>query len=535
MLLAKKMPRECGAGLMNDRFSGDNFLRTPGSRPARSPWPVDLAHIRPFRLGEVEVRPASREVVNGERREVLEPLVMQVLVALASARGETLSRDDLIAAGWGGRAVTDDALNRVISRLRALARDFGGFEVETITKVGYRLVANESGPVAGRTAAIPRRAILAGGALGLGVLTYGSWRLLRPPDTSPGAQLLIQKGMNALQNNDALDTQDPGSTLQAIGLLTDATRAAPQSAPAWGALAMAYAVRKRTVALPDRPGMAARSRAAAKRSLALDPVEARALGALRMLDPVYRHWREVEQKDRVAVRKNPRLPILLFIMSDMLGSVGRWREAARFSKQLDRTKFLIPGADRKLLVDLWSSGELQAADQFLEVAVRQWPQHPQIWRVRLAFLMYSGRPREALEVLRNESNQPLEIKPGFVDAVRGTAEALAGQRSSAEAVKRLLDDLKGDPSVAPQAAQACVALGAAGTALELLDGYYFGEGSWRMLAPKGGDEDRITNMLFEPVMSPIWRDRRFNRLLQRTGLEDYWRQTGTLPDYRRFA
>jgi len=341
--------------------------------------------------------------------------------------------------------------------------------------------------------------------------------------------------MNALQYNDALDTQDPGSTLQAIGLLTDATRAAPRSAPAWGALAMAYAVRKRTVALPDRPGMAARSRAAAKRSLALDPVEARALGALRMLDPVYRHWREVEQKDRAAVRKNPKLPILLFIMSDMLGSVGRWREAVRFSKQLDRTKFLIPGADRKLLIDLWSSGDLQAADQFLEVAVRQWPQHPQIWRARLAYLMYSGRPREALEVLRNDVNKPLEISPSFVDALRGTAEALAGQRSSKEAVQRLLDELRKDTSIAPQVGQACVALGAPGTAFELLDGYYFGEGPWGMLAPKGGDQDRVTNTLFQPVMSPIWRDRRFDNLLRRIGLEDYWRATGTLPDYRRFA
>lgn len=125
---------------MNERFSADVLLRRQGSAPPRSPWPIDLAHISTFHLGEVEVRPASREMVLGEQREVLEPLVMQVLVALASASGETLSRDDLIAACWGGRAVTDDALNRVMSRLRALSRSIGGFRVETITKVGYRLV-----------------------------------------------------------------------------------------------------------------------------------------------------------------------------------------------------------------------------------------------------------------------------------------------------------------------------------------------------------------------------------------------------------
>jgi len=98
-------------------------------------------------------------MVRGEQHEVLEPLVMQVLVALASAAGETLSRDDLIAACWGGRAVTDDALNRVMSRLRALARRFGGFHVETITKVGYRLVTDgEVEPAARFSSPISRRA-----------------------------------------------------------------------------------------------------------------------------------------------------------------------------------------------------------------------------------------------------------------------------------------------------------------------------------------------------------------------------------------
>ena len=123
---------------MSDRFSGDDV---PRPVPPRSPWPIDLAHTRPFRIGDAEVRPAAREVVRGDRRELLEPLVMQVLIVLASARGEILSRDDLIDACWGGRAITDDAINRVLSRLRAVARDFGTFEVETITKVGYRLVA----------------------------------------------------------------------------------------------------------------------------------------------------------------------------------------------------------------------------------------------------------------------------------------------------------------------------------------------------------------------------------------------------------
>jgi hypothetical protein len=36
-------------------------------------------------------------------------------------------------------------------------------------------------------------------------------------------------------------------------------------------------------------------------------------------------------------------------------------------------------------------------------------------------------------------------------------------------------------------------------------------------------------------MKTAWGDPRFARLLQRIGLEDYWRQSRTLPDFRRAA
>jgi len=137
---------------MTDRFSADELPRKPGSERVRSPWPIDLAHLRPFKIGPTEVRPASCEIVGAGQLETLEPRVMQVLVALAGARGDTLSRDDLIEACWEGRAVSDDAVNRVISRLRALARTFESFQVETITKVGYRLVGEVRGLPAGSRA-----------------------------------------------------------------------------------------------------------------------------------------------------------------------------------------------------------------------------------------------------------------------------------------------------------------------------------------------------------------------------------------------
>jgi DNA-binding winged helix-turn-helix (wHTH) protein/TolB-like protein len=101
--------------------------------------PVDLAREAGFALGAIEVRPATREVISSGTPEILEPRVMQVLVALSRRRGEVVSRDQLILSCWGGRAVGDDAINRCIARIRRLSESHGGFSLETIPRVGYRL------------------------------------------------------------------------------------------------------------------------------------------------------------------------------------------------------------------------------------------------------------------------------------------------------------------------------------------------------------------------------------------------------------
>jgi DNA-binding winged helix-turn-helix (wHTH) protein len=100
---------------------------------------IDLAREPAFPLGNLSVRPASREVVNGQQVEALEPRVMQVLVLLARRRGEVVSRDELVASCWDGGWSGDDAVNRCIAKIRRLSESHGGFEVETIARVGYRL------------------------------------------------------------------------------------------------------------------------------------------------------------------------------------------------------------------------------------------------------------------------------------------------------------------------------------------------------------------------------------------------------------
>src|SRR4051812_24248378 len=83
--------------------------------------PVQPAPAPPFPRGSREIPPAVRQLRRDGRSETLEPRVMQVLVALGRAAGEVVSRDDLVDLCWEGRTVGDDAINRVIGRLRRLA------------------------------------------------------------------------------------------------------------------------------------------------------------------------------------------------------------------------------------------------------------------------------------------------------------------------------------------------------------------------------------------------------------------------------
>lgn len=380
-----------------------------------------------------------------------------------------------------------------------------------------------------------RRFVIGAGAAAMAASTgFLAWRVGRDDRPSPAARLLLQKGLDALQQNDALDTEQPGSAAQAIALLTQATEADPDNATAWGGLAMAYAVRRRAGPPADRPGLAERSRSAAERALELERNELRALAALRMLEPIYRHWLTAERARREALKLHPTFPIHIFLLSDVLGHVGRWAEATELSLKADRTRFLIPGADRKVVVNLWATGKLPEADRALEEAVNRWPEHPQVWRTRLAYLMYGGRAAEAVALLDNPE-RPAAIPPDLIAAARATGHALAGSGEASAAIEANLAYLKGNPASAPQVAQACAAIGHGDTALALLRGYYFGEPPWASLAPPDGDFERVTAPLFMPPMRGLWRDRQFADLLRRTGLEGYWRQARILPDFRRVA
>ena len=104
---------------------------------------IDLAQQADFDLGLLRVRPASCAVEWKGAPQILQRRVMQVLVALAQARGCVVSQSDLVNRCWGGLSVSEDAIYRCISKLRKLAADYPGrpYAIEVIAGVGYRLTS----------------------------------------------------------------------------------------------------------------------------------------------------------------------------------------------------------------------------------------------------------------------------------------------------------------------------------------------------------------------------------------------------------
>lgn len=109
------------------------------SNADRSRTEIDLALASDFALGSLKAQPSTLQISFGLVSRTIEPRVMQALVLLAAERGTVVSRDELVERCWGGLAVSDDAINRCIAKLRRLGSESGDFEIETIPRVGYRL------------------------------------------------------------------------------------------------------------------------------------------------------------------------------------------------------------------------------------------------------------------------------------------------------------------------------------------------------------------------------------------------------------
>lgn len=502
---------------------------------------VDLAHEPRFRLGSLCVDPATRQIDIGGHSLTLEPRVMRVLVALAQAGGAIVTRDELTRRCWDGRIVGEDAINRTLSRIRAVFAEANdsALRIETITKVGYRLLVGSSRVVGSahpeRTRLFDpsRRKLIAGGALaaaGFGILGWRQAARGYRPTTE--ALTLYRMGVSA-RSLGLVATSE-----QATSYFRQAVRADPEYADAWGALS-----RQLTNGLGGASERAIASateqaRSAARRALALDPGQVDALGTMVLTQPRYRHWGQFEGSLRRFLRKYPDHRPAKIELASLYCDVARWDEAVTILQQVRAAWPLVPGPSGLLCQALWSAERAEEAEIESVAATERWPRFHGTWFARMILLTYGGNPDRAVAFAAN-----LELRPtgtgaeGVIGTRVAAAKALVSRIPAeiAEVRSTLIASAEATVLNAPPAVRFLGAIGDKESMFELIDAYFRRRGRYASdaMKPIGLLAPLLTEWLFHPTSRLLWRDPRFAALTRDIGLDAYWQAASFKPSHRR--
>lgn len=325
---------------------------------------IDLAETPAFGLGPLRVDPAMRTIARGDDQRELQPRVMQVLVALAEARPNVVSREKLIARCWNGRIVGDDAINRCVQLLRAVTRGLGGgFEVQNVARVGYRLVVDAGAPETGVPGARKRFGLghvaVAAAAL---ILTVGVFHWASGParDGTPPAKTREAERLY-LSGSTMLRTGNPQAAGDARVLMQQAIAADPRYAPAWAGLAKAKWT-EASIQGPERViTVLPEARGLLHRALALSPDLAVAHGYLGELSgftspEAQRHLRRAAKLAPDSAESRLWLATARRASGDFAGEIAEYRKA----RQLDHNWYR---PQRDLGIALAEMGDRQQAER----------------------------------------------------------------------------------------------------------------------------------------------------------------------------
>jgi hypothetical protein len=223
-------------------------------------------------------------------------------------------------------------------------------------------------------------------------------------------------------------------------------------------------------------------------------------------------------------------------MAQTLSEVGRWRDAIPFYRKITGPNDFIAPARFGLIHALWNAGRLDEAEDAVNAAAARWPKHGSLWEARVKFLAFTGRPQQALAMIADKSGRPTDgtvwLK-GLEAIIRASQSADKQQRR--QVVEMVQDQVRKDPGDARSALEYMPTLGAIDEAFDLANGIYLGRGPWATSAePSNRFDGWVTAPLFGVLTAPMRADARFAPLMQAIGLEAYWRQSHTQPDYRAF-
>ena len=379
---------------------------------------------------------------------------------------------------------------------------------------------------ANKQSAISRRVLVGGTLAGVAILGAGtSFRLGNGEASRPPAALDYYRRGIELRGQASLSQAE-----QSVAYLREATRIDPDFGEAWGALAWGYRSLLEYGPRPNPERTVMLARMAASRALEIDPRNGQALAALLLLKPIYGNWGVIETGCRRLLNDNAAHSLVQFNLAMTLTEVGRWRDALPILSDLARREPFWPLVYARLFCAFMGSGRVE--DDLLDAAIKKWPRRTDFWFMKSRHLLETGRFQEAVAFAKDpakrpaESDRTIQIELTLLNAFANGAAAAKG-----DAVTQLAEHARADARYVPMTAAAITLIGDVRTALDMLEGYYFARGSWRAV-----HQNRpMTSILFVSSTAALRRHPRFDALLRDTGLERYWHETKSAPDYRRFV
>ena len=513
---------------------------------------IQLNREPQFNLGEIEVHPATRQVVRNGLSETLEPRVMQVLVAFGQANGDILRLDELIDRCWSGRIVGENAVHRAISKVREVGVSFGGgaFTIETITKVGYRMFVrpgHEAGShwngnrvPSANNRKIPdqrlaRRVVVAGGGASLLALgAAGLWRA-RAETRHADARRWTDRGDILLRDAVPLQADESVPALRA------ALHIDPGDARALGLLALAEETSANNGGSSNAGDTLRFAERAARAALQRDPSEPHARLAMIDITAGSLDWSQMEDRLEALRVSAPVNLHVLGSLTSFLQAAGRTSRSWLYNEQAAAAAPASPTPQWRRALRLWTAGRNEEAVNLSERLLRLWPRHALVWNARFMILAFTGRTVAAAAMLRDAAAAPGNAHPVRLAQWLPTLDAFdePSSRAIARAREANLAAAQLNPGQATYAAMVLSQLGEMNAAFAVIDGLLLSEGPLvanRPIAPSSFVANSPswcrTQWLFMPPLAAVRADARFESLCENIGLARYWRQRGVGPDTR---
>jgi tetratricopeptide (TPR) repeat protein len=350
-------------------------------------------------------------------------------------------------------------------------------------------------------------------------------RLLHPP-VPEEARLLMGQGVLALEQSSP-EAHDDG-----IAAFRRVVEIAPDYADGWGMLAYAYGFACHSRESDEANSMRGRAQAAARRAFELEPGNVDGELALAVARPFVGQWLERERGFRHVLEREPGNKNALRLLAVNLIFVGRASDALPLYDRIGRP--LAPSVYGNYIEALWNAGRLEEADRAVAEARSLYPSDPVISARRYHMLLFGGRAGAAIAMLHDSEDE---------GAVRAVKVARAMESRDPADVKPVIEEqmrlARLGSGYAREAIVVANALGREDEAFALAEAYYFSRGFVvpDRQAPSAASysplNERHTRMLFDPASRMMRADPRFRPLVDELGLERYWRDSGSQPDYRR--